>query len=261
MADLRARALRHALGLWVFMGVFLGVFLFVCAAIAQSSPRAQAPAGSGGAAAPQAAASTESATGESATGKEPAGVKRVPAKPGDMCVDCGREIGMDDPVYMVDGHRIPLHRHEHEHNLAAQLRRLAGRFEPAGAFLQAAARGTGLSLLWFLFGCYVLAGLIFGALCAHCALHKGLPPWAWFLAGLIFNFVAFLALLFRPGHAPVAPAGVPAGLHKIPSTCCPAPCPKCGEENHPSARACAGCGAALNPALESEVLRAGLRRA
>jgi hypothetical protein len=188
-------------------------------------------------------------------------VRPVPAKPGDICFQCGHAIGLRDPVYDVNGHRIPLHLAEHERDLPGQLYRLSTRFEPSGAFLQAAARETGLSPFWFLFGCYVLLGLLFAALCAHRALHKGLHPWAWFLAGLFLNLFAFGALLLWPARSLVAVAGVPAGLHKISLTHAPKHCPKCGGENHPAARACAGCGAALHPSLESEVARAGLRSA
>jgi hypothetical protein len=187
--------------------------------------------------------------------------KRVPARPGDICIECGHAIGMRDPVYVVNGHRIPLHEDEKESDLAGQLRRIAAQFEPTGAFLQAAARQTGLSPFWFLFGCYVLLGLVFAALCAHRALHKGLPAWVWFLAGLFFNLVAFLAVLLRRGRASVSPGGVPPGLHKISSTHAPMACAKCGDWNHPSARSCVACGASLSPALESEVARSGLRPA
>jgi len=187
--------------------------------------------------------------------------KRVPAKPGDICIECGHAIGMRDPVYVVNGHRIPLHEEEEESDLAGQLRRIAAQFEPSGAFLQAAARQTGLSPFWFLFGCYVLLGLVCAALCAHRALHKGLPAWIWFLAGLFFNLAAFVAVLLRRGRAPVSPGGVPPGLHKISSTHAPVACAKCGDWNHPSARRCVACGASLSPALESEVARSGLRPA
>jgi hypothetical protein len=183
---------------------------------------------------------------------------RVPAKPGDICLQCGHAIGMHDPVYEVNGHRMPLHLLEMEQDLGGQLQRLLGSLEPSGAFLQAASRQTGLSPGWFLFGCYVLLGLIFAALCAHRALHKGLPAWTWFLAGLLLNVVAFAVLLFRPAGLTTAPAGIPAGLHKISSTYAPVACVKCGDLNHPSAHACAGCGTALKPAMESEVTRAGL---
>ncbi|HEV1994620.1 MAG TPA: hypothetical protein VGR03_09835 [Candidatus Acidoferrum sp.] len=189
------------------------------------------------------------------------GAKRVPARSGDICIQCGHAIGMQDPVYVVNGHRMPLHQRELEGDLPGQLRRLAAQFEPTGAFLQAAARQTGLSPFWFLFGCYVLLGLVCAALCAHRALHKGLPAWVWFLAGLFFNVAAFLAVLLRRGRASVSPGGVPPGLHKISSTHAPVACAKCGDWNHPSARRCVACGASLSPALESEVARSGLRPA
>ena len=111
---------------------------------------------------------------------------------------------------------------------------------------------------WMWFGVYVLAGLVCGAIAAYVALGKGLAPLPSLVAGLLLNVVALALVAARPrGDVSNLPEGVPDGLRKVPATYTPLPCPKCGHENHPSARACARCGAALAPQLESEAQRAG----
>lgn len=184
---------------------------------------------------------------------------RVPQKGGEICALCNRRLGSDDPVYMVHGQRVPLHAAElAEPGVAARLQTLLAQLRPRGAFIGESAPAE-LSAGWFFFGVYVLIGLLFGALCAHRALHTGYNPISWFFAGLVFSVASYLILLTRPKRDVVAPAGIPTGLRKIAATYAPAACPKCGTENHPSAAQCLGCGAALQPQLTSEVSRAGLR--
>jgi len=186
--------------------------------------------------------------------------KRVPPKDGEICALCNRPIGADDPVYLVHGQRVALHAAEMaEPGAAARLQTLLAQLRPRGAFIGAESAPAQLSAGWFLFGIYVLVGLLFGALCAHHALHTGYNPITWFFAGLVFSLPGYLVLLTRPKQEVVAPAGIPSGLRKIAATHAPAACPKCGTENHPSAAQCLGCGASLQPQLTSEVARAGLR--
>ncbi len=187
--------------------------------------------------------------------------KRVPPQPGDICVQCNHPIDKDDVVYEVRGQRIPLHRAEMKTDLRAQLAALLAQAEPRGAFIGAQSNQAALSRVWFLIGVYILVGLVFGALSAHRALQAGRNSFGWFLAGLLLNLAAYVALLTRPKLAVEAPAGVPAGLRKIAATYAPQPCGKCGTLNHPTAAACIGCGAHLEPKTTSEVARAGLRPA
>ena len=119
-------------------------------------------------------------------------------------------------------------------------------------FDERAMEGRQVSTGWLLFGGYVLAGLVFAALCGYLAVSRGLAPLPWFFAGLFGNVAAAAVLLITPrGDA----ADVPAGLAKVPVTHFPLPCPRCGAPNHPSAAACSGCGAGLAPAVEAETAR------
>ncbi len=109
---------------------------------------------------------------------------------------------------------------------------------------------------WLWFGGYVLIGLVFAALCGYLAVSRSLSPLPWFFAGLAGNVAALAVLLAtRRGDASALPAGVPAGLAKVPVTHAAMPCPGCSEANHPAASRCSGCGAALAPAFEPETAR------
>ncbi len=182
--------------------------------------------------------------------------KRVPPQPGDICRVCNQPVDEKDAVYRVRGHRIAIHQHEVATDLRAQLAALVTELEPRAA-LFGTQNGT-LSNAWLYFGLYVLVGLAFGALCAHRALIAGYGPLGWFGLGMLFNVFAFGVLLTRPRREIKAPAGIPAGLGKIAATYQPVVC-QCGAENHPSARNCSTCGAALEPRTTSEVERVGLK--
>lgn len=187
--------------------------------------------------------------------------KRVEPLPGDVCRVCNQPLHKGDAVYVVRGQRIGIHLEELASDLRMQLTRIAAQLEPRGAFIGTGPDQRALSSAWFLFGVYVLLGLVFAAICAHRALHTGHSPSAWFGIGLVLNAVGYLLLLIRPKREVRAPAGVPAGLRKISATHAPQPCPMCGTLNHPAATACLGCGARLEPKTVSEVVRAGLRSA
>jgi hypothetical protein len=171
---------------------------------------------------------------------------------------CNQPVDEHDAVYLVQGQRVPLHVAEMNEHSASRLSALLAQLRPRGAFI-GETPAVGLSPAWFYFGCYVLVGLLFGALCAHRALHTGYNPISWFFAGLAFNLLGYAVLRTRPRREVAAPAGIPHGLRKIAATYSPAACPACGTENHPSATECLGCHAKLTPQLRSEVARAGLR--
>jgi hypothetical protein len=183
----------------------------------------------------------------------------VPPRPDDVCIVCGCPIGEAGVVYLVKGRRVPVH----VSDCYAKFRRnplaYLAALEPHGAFLGAGGQAQDLSWGWFLAGLYVLVGLIFGALCAHRALGAGRSPSAWFAAGLALNIIGYVGLLTRPRLAIESPGGLPEGLGKMPRTLSPQPCPSCGRMNHPAAGQCTDCGARLQPAVSSEVGKAGLR--
>lgn len=185
--------------------------------------------------------------------------RRIEAKLGEICLVCNQPIRAGDATYLVKGQRVPIHLGECDRQLRADPQNILPRLRPRGAFLGAGHDELALSNLWFFAGLYVVLGMIFAALCAHRALHAGHSPVAWFGVGLALHAFGYLLLLTRPKREIDAPAGVPPGLCKIAATHPPQPCPGCGAANHPSAGECIGCGQKLQPAIESEVKRVGLR--
>ncbi len=184
---------------------------------------------------------------------------RVPAKSSEICSLCGVRLTSDDVALIVRGRRIPLCQADVETFLSNPERYFSNR-QPRGALFQedlSAAPGTaqgGISQGWFLFGLLVLSALIFGGLSGYRALSMGLPPLAPFFIGFFLNLPGYLYVFSRPagqGHS-----RVPKGLVKVPETLAPAPCPACGEVNHPTARQCPVCGEELHPSQQSEVTRA-----
>lgn len=233
------------------------LFAVAVSAFASLSPTAARPA-------PQAPGQTEAASTQvpaeiNADGATLA--RRVPPRPGDICLVCNHPVDEGDVVFLVRGQRVPIHLEELQSDLRAQLEGLLAQLEPRGAFIGAEQTHRALSRGWFFLGIYILLGLVFAALCAHRALHVGHSPAAWFGMGLLLNAFGYLFLLTRPKREVQAPAGVPGGLHKIAATHSPQACPACGTLNHPSASACIGCGGQLLPKTISEVARAGLRPA
>jgi hypothetical protein len=195
---------------------------------------------------------------------------RVPARPGEICIVCNNPVGPDDPVYLVQGQRVPVHADE-EREFLSNPRKYLMRLKPlGGALLGADSNQPGManragndqpsvSRVWIYSGLYVLLGLVFAGICAHRALHTGYNPVAWFGLGFLLNAVAYILLLTRSKREVYAPAGVPSGLGKIAATHAPQRCPQCGAFNHPSAIHCLACGASLSPEVESEVKRVGFR--
>ncbi len=184
---------------------------------------------------------------------------RVPAKDTELCTVCGAELTRDDVALIVRGRRIPL-RQAHVETFLNNLERSFSSRQPKSALFQedvSAPPGTaqgGISQGWFLFGLLVLSSLILGGLSGYRALSMGLPPLAPFFIGFFLNLPGFLYVISRP--ADPGRGRVPKGLVKVPETATPAPCPACGEVNHPTARRCLRCGKALHPSQPSEVTRA-----
>jgi hypothetical protein len=183
----------------------------------------------------------------------------VPSRPDEICIVCKRPIGAEGVVYLVNGQRVPLHVPSCYEKFLNNSRSFLALLQPHGAFLGAGGEGQNLSWGWFLAGLYVLLGLVFGALCAHRALYAGRSPGVWFSLGFALNALGYLWLLTRPKLALQAPGGLPEGLGKMPVTFAPQRCPGCGRLNHPAADRCADCGEKLQPAISSEVGKAGLR--
>ncbi len=173
---------------------------------------------------------------------------------GSLCVVCGEPIHAHEPVYLINGQRVPLHGPGSACD--AVFRKDPAKFlaalQPRGAFL--GGEPSQVSFGWFVFGSYVLLGLVFAGLCGQAALNRGLAPMPWYLGGFFFNVFAYVAVLLKRGEAMNAPAGVPGGLGKIAATYAPTKC-VCGAENHPSASQCSTCGRALTPTVSSEVSR------
>ncbi len=180
---------------------------------------------------------------------------RVTPKPGETCVVCNQPIAANDLVYLVGGQRVPVHRVNCDAQLHANPSKYLAKLKPRGALLDATSVSVQTSYNWLYFGFYVLAGLVFGGLAAHRAFHVGRRPLAWLALGLVGNLPAYIVLRVLPKRAVRAVGGIPPGLGKIASTFAPQACPKCGAENHPSARQCSACGAKLNPTMESEAAR------
>ncbi len=118
----------------------------------------------------------------------------------------------------------------------------------------AAKRPMAFGWLWL--GGYVLAGMLCSASSAYIAVCKGLMPLPWFFAGLFGNVAGLgLVMFVGRGDAAALPAGIPAGLAKVPTTRAPVACPSCGAANHPSAARCADCREPLTPTVTPEVGR------
>lgn len=105
---------------------------------------------------------------------------------------------------------------------------------------------------WLAVGVYVVAGLVFAALCGYLAIARGHAPLPWFFAGLVGNVAAFGVLLATPRGSGDA---APPGLAKVALTRHPVTCSGCGASNHPAAGACSACGTKLQPAFTPETAK------
>jgi hypothetical protein len=180
------------------------------------------------------------------------------SEPGEKCAVCGTSLSEEDVALIFKGRRVPLDR-EMVTEFLKNPERYFIDLQPKGALFQENGNSSGSTALggvsgeWFLAGLFLLVSLIFAGLSGYAAVSKGLKPIPHFFLGLTCNIFGYVYTLTRPSFS--KPAEIPHGLAKIPSTSNPIPCDACGTLNHPSAKACTGCAASLNPRIESEVAR------
>lgn len=201
--------------------------------------------------------STPAGAQEAAGSREWKVVETSPGR-GEQCLVCRKTIGSDmNAVHMTWRGRsfavgeplLP----EFQKSPELYLSRLQPK---AALFAEPSSRPAALGSTWLWFGIYVLAGLVFGAETAYLALSRGRLPLPWFAAGLFLNVIALLIVLLLPRRQEFdAPAGIPVGLAKVPSTHAPVACVHCGSPNHPSASACSACGQELTPSFQAESAR------
>jgi len=171
---------------------------------------------------------------------------------GDRCVVSGLSLDHDDIVLLVKGRRVPMKKEALSIFLDSRDKYFS-KFEPKGAlFTEDITLSERLSMGWFVFGIYVLIGLVFGAITSHCAVEKGLKPVPWFLSGFFLNIFGYIVVAVKRSEAH---GEIPKGFGKIPLTVEPNVCRGCGHENHPSAKSCSSCSTALNPRTTSEIER------
>jgi hypothetical protein len=181
----------------------------------------------------------------------------VPARVGEYCTVCGSPLTEDDVALIVKGRRFPVDKSMVDvflKNPQAYFRTKQIRGALFQEELQAAgATQSALTGGWFLFGLYILTGLVCAGLSGYIAVSKGLPAIPHFFAGFFLSVFGLLYVLTQSSH--VKPGTVPRGLVKVPVTHAPVPCPACGNTNHPAAVRCAACGAVLAPKLQSDMAR------
>ncbi|MCZ6653262.1 MAG: hypothetical protein O7D91_09580, partial [Planctomycetota bacterium] len=184
-------------------------------------------------------------------------VVRTQPGQGEQCLVCGLPIRDAKAVYVRYKGRLFAVKEQLLDKFAADPDRYFSQLQVLGAlFDERAPAATPLRQVWLFLGLYVLAGLVAGGACGYLAVCKGLPPARWFFAGLVVNIGALAALLcMHKSRDFAAPAGIPAGLCKVPTTYAPVYCPGCGAENHPATGACSDCGAAMQPSVTAETDR------
>ncbi len=183
-------------------------------------------------------------------------VKTQPGR-GEQCLVCGLPIRDANAVYVRYKGRLFAVTERLLDDFAADPDRYFSQLQVLGAlFDERAPAEAPLHQFWLFLGLYVLAGLVAGGACGYLAVCKGLPPVRWFFAGLVVN-VAALAVVMCKHRSPdfTAPAGIPAGLCKVPTTYAPVYCPHCGAENHPASEVCSGCNATMQPTVTPETDR------
>ena len=182
--------------------------------------------------------------------------KKVAPKKNERCIICDVPLTEEDFALMVRGRRVPLKAAMFDSFMNNQ-EKYFSKLQPKSALFQenmdapAGVAQGGVSMGWFWFGVYVLVGLIFGGMTAYTAVAKGLSAVPHFFIGFFLPVIGFAYVMSRPSS--VKKGEIPDGLVKVPTTSAPEQCPKCNYTNHPSATACAGCGAELQPEIASEV--------
>ncbi len=180
----------------------------------------------------------------------------LPTQPGDFCIVCNVGSRHLERVVLYRGRRVglcALHPTVFARNPDVYFQRL----QPQGALFHedSISRKT-LRWGWFIAGAWITLSILSAGISCWIAQCKGLPAQRWFYLGLVLNLLSFPIVLTRRA---VARVQLPRHLTKQPSTPLPVPCPECGQENHPAAGECSGCGKPLEPKVTSEVSRAGLR--
>ncbi|MCZ6543881.1 MAG: hypothetical protein O6768_09465 [Planctomycetota bacterium] len=183
-------------------------------------------------------------------------VKTQPGR-GEQCLVCGLPIRDANAVFVRYKGRLFAVTEKLMDDFAGDPDRYFSQLQVLGAlFDERAPAATPPHQFWLFLGLYVLAGLVAGGACGYLAVCKGLPPVRWFFGGLVVNVAAIAALLcMHKSRDFAAPAGIPAGLCKVPTTYAPVYCPHCGAENHPATGACSDCGAAMQPSVTAETDR------
>ena len=176
---------------------------------------------------------------------------------GRECLLCPSPLGDSDTSVQHKGRTVYLHAGKceaHWRDHPEDQDKFFARLQARGAlFDENALEASAVNWGWLIFGLYVLLGLVFGALCAYLAVAWGHGPIPWFFFGLFLNVLALIGILARAkGDITGLPAGIPAGLRKVPTTRAPSYCDGCGAENHPSAVKCGACGGELRPSAAAE---------
>ncbi|MCH6560164.1 zinc finger Ran-binding domain-containing family 2 protein [candidate division KSB1 bacterium] len=183
--------------------------------------------------------------------------KSMPPKQGERCFICNVPLSEEDVTLMVRGRRVPL-KYTMVDSFMNNQEKYFAELQPKSALFQENMEATGtaqggISSGWFLFGSYILIALIFSGLSGSAAISKGLPPITHYFIGFFFSVFGYIYVLTRP--VLTSEGEIPEGFVKVPTTHAPVLCEKCGNTNHPSAKKCSGCGAQLEPQMQSEVER------
>ncbi len=128
----------------------------------------------------------------------------VPARVGEYCTVCGSPLTEDDVALIVKGRRFPVDKSMVDvflKNPQAYFRTKQIRGALFQEELQAAgATQSALTGGWFLFGLYILTGLVCAGLSGYIAVSKGLPAIPHFFAGFFLSVFGLLYVLTRSSH-------------------------------------------------------------
>ena len=196
--------------------------------------------------------------GASAGGEADVHATAVPDRPR-PCLVCGKPVSPDDGVHLMHrGRRVHLCEGECAAHWHASPEIHFSQLQPRGALFNESAKEPDiLPGGWLTVGLAVLYALVFATLTAYIAVGRGRAPLPWFFLGLVFTFLALIAVLVLERYdSSHLPQGLPKGMRKVATTHQSIRCHGCGAPNHPSAGACSRCGAALTPIVASDVQRA-----
>jgi len=149
----------------------------------------------------------------------------LPAEDGETCVVCYGRCNQNDVAYVVDGQRFAVMK-PLEQTFLQNPEPYIRAYRPNSMQFQTGGNAP-LSDGYLFTGIAILLGLLIAGFTLHQRILK----------------------------SAATPAMAPVGLGKVAVTAHPGRCAACGGENHPAARACSHCGAALAPMTSSEVER------